>query len=773
MNKRQESIWFICTAVLAVAVTIYLLSYIVTSPGHMMIALGGDAGMTYHAYLYHILYEKGAWTNCMNYPYGDNVTYKGSLPLLSIPLSYLRDILHINSDRALAVMHLAIGLSYVLAILYTYKILRIFNVRPLLCMLFSCLIILLSPQVFRLLGHFGLTYTCVIPMLFYWSLRYYHSPHWRYPLYISLLGILMSFSHLYFGGIIFVWVVFYVIGYFIFVRQRFAATAKHTGVLVLGALCMFVVLKSFLLLTDPIEERPTFQSNAVNNITYKTHLLTSPHSPIWQAIKGSWKDVEISNDNDEGYAYLGIVTILVFIISVITGLVLLIKKRDRLVAENRFAPIWLFIGFCSLFLAMDIPYRLNMNWLFDYTYVFKQFRSLGRFSWIFYYVIAIYSVVVINSWYEKVIGKRRYFIACTLLVVAVGVWGAEAKGYADFIRSRDTQGAGYYRFFFSKDEQAWIPFLKEHNRSKDEFQAILSLTFANMGTEKISIGNDESSWVMTIAGKAAIQLHLPIIDAFIARESWSQAESQVRIIGGLFADKPILKLVDKRPFLLLHFDEDSLDHDSKYLFAASDYIGHYSQFYIYACYPERIAANDKKAVDSVFAVVPFMHNNDTCIGSTATWYFNHFDTGTGQERLFGAGAAARIPGYDRVVADIHLSPASDTQLYEFSCWFLLSKNDPYYPSIYIESTDSAGNIFNSKELIAKSSVDNHGLWFRTSAYFKILPECRSIRCRVQNHPNPSYIAMDELLLRPADALIISKDREGHVMVNNHLIKKEN
>src|SRR6185437_8226022 len=155
MSKWQQRIWFLAAIVFAVVATTYMLTYIVTDPGHMLIALGGDAGMTYHAYLYHVLYEKGAWTNCMNYPYGDNITYKGALPMLSLPLSYLQGIVHISAENALAVMHLAIGLSYVLGILYTYKILKFFSVKPLLAILFSCLIILLSPQVFRLLGHFG------------------------------------------------------------------------------------------------------------------------------------------------------------------------------------------------------------------------------------------------------------------------------------------------------------------------------------------------------------------------------------------------------------------------------------------------------------------------------------------------------------------------------------------------------------------------------------------------------------------------------------------
>ena len=773
MNQRRQSIWFLIAIMASVLATAYFLTFIATDPCHTVIALGGDSGMTYHAYLYHILFERGVWTNCMNYPYGDNITYKGGLPLLSIPLSYLKNVVPISSEAAIGVMHTAISLSYVLAIVYTYKILRLFDARPLLAVLFSCLIILLSPQVFRLLGHFGLTYMCVIPMLFYWSIKYYHSGHWRYPVYICVFGILMSFSHLYFGGIIFVWVAFYIPGYFLFVKQDLKAKSKHAGMLMLSMVVLFAVLKTFFLLTDPVKDRPAFQSGASHHITYRTQIITSPHSPFWDAISARWKDVEISKDDNEGYTYLGAAAIIVSSISLIMGLALYWKKRDQLVvSEKGFQPIWLFIAFGALFLAMDVPFRMGVEWLFDYTYVFKQFRALGRFSWIFYYVITIYVVVVINNWYAKAMANRRYYIAYPVVILPLLVWGTEVKAYADFIRNKNSDGPGYYNFFFSKFEQPWELFLKEHSRSKNEFQAILALTFSNEGSEKLSVCNDESSWVMTIAGRAALQLHLPIIDAFIARESWSQAERQVRIVGGPFADKPILKQVGAKPFLLLHYDTDSLDMDSKYLLQASDYIGHYSQFYVYACYPERIAANDKKYADSVTALLPYLHEGDTCVGgSGGGFYINHFDAAGSKDKFFGTGGVGLIKGEDSEFAVVPVSPRSDSQLFELSCWFLLSRNDPYFPTIRMDMQDSMGKFITSREILTKLSLDNDGLWFRASLYFSLPKGCRSIKCILHNHPDPSYIAMDEFLFRPADALVISKDARGRFMVNNHLFKR--
>src|SRR4051812_7905052 len=107
MDHRQK-VWLFVAIICAILSTILLLSYIVFDPAHMMIALGGDAGHTYHSLLYHIAFEKGAWTECLNYPYGENVIFVDGLPYLSVPLSFLKS-LHLKGEGILAIMHLAIG----------------------------------------------------------------------------------------------------------------------------------------------------------------------------------------------------------------------------------------------------------------------------------------------------------------------------------------------------------------------------------------------------------------------------------------------------------------------------------------------------------------------------------------------------------------------------------------------------------------------------------------------------------------------------------------
>ena len=230
-------------------------------------------------------------------------------------------------------------------------------------------------------------------------------------------------------------------------------------------------------------------------------------------------------------------------------------------------------------------------------------------------------------------------------------------------------------------------------------------------------------------------------------------------------------LKSKKPFLLIQFDGIDLDNDQKYLLSGADFVGHEFRSFIYICYPERIMANDKRIADSMRAVIPFMSTPDTCLVDRGSWYVDHFDSPVYPGKsLFGSGAMRAIGANDSLIRKIDVHPSGDGQLYEFSCWFLLDNADYRSPYISLHMFDSTGNDIDSAEVLTKVSVDSYNMWFRANKYFNMKANCRQVSCRVYNEPNPSYIALDELMLRPADAIIVSKGADGKTMVNNHLLK---
>ena len=770
MNKIPEKVWLVIAAIFAVGLTILTLSDIALHPGHVITQLGADGGKNNFTYLYHSLYGKGVWFEGMNYPYGEHIVYTDGQPILSVLLSYFRG--SVSLSFALWVLYGLISASYVIAMVFTYKTLRHFGVIPIIAILFAGLIIICSPQVFRLSGHYALCYTCVIPMLFYWTAKYHSTHRLKYPAYLFLLGCITVLLHPYFAAVALVWVGSYSAGCLIFDKRKLLAGLRHVAPLLAGVVAVFLLFGLFMKLTDPVKDRPATPYGMLVNCAHANDVLTSAYSPYWDYLSKRQAYTQISGGG-EGYAYVGIVVIAVVLISLVMGVVnTLRKKKERnIVSASAFQPVWLFTAFAALLFSMGIPFIWHLEWLLEYFSVLKQFRTLGRFSWLFYYVLTVYGVIIIYNWYSRLIAAGKKAIAYFVLISTLCIWGGEARPYILFSREKAKDGLELYDSYVSAHQQSWNQFLEEHGHSGKDFQAILALSFYEIGSEKLWLENNYTPFAVALSSQAGIQLHLPVVDAMMSRTSWSQALAQVKIAGGPYTDKPMLgDLKTDKPFLLLKVDSDEQGPDQEYLLEAADSIGHYSRCAVYACYPSRIKANDRKHIDSINAILPYVKTGDTCISSSGICFVEHFNKLKADSALFDAGAMSYAAGLFTTLATIAVNPVVDSEVYELSCWALVPPDDFKSPYLNVLLTDSAGNNVASLDGLAKKSTDNYGLWLRMNIVFKMPVHCRSLQCRLGNDPEHSYKIADELMLRPLKATIISKDGAGNIMVNNHRFK---
>ena len=769
MDKLQRNVWLLVAIIFAVCVTIFTLSYIVTEPWHILPDIGGDGSKNNFTYLYHSMYGHGYWFEGMNYPYGEHIVFTDGQPLLSVLFTCFK---HVTPGESLTVLWWLMGASYVLAIIYVYLILSHFKVSRLPAIIFSGLIVVCSPQLFCLNGHYALGYICVVPMLFYWTILYHERFRLKYCIYVFVTGAVMAFLHPYYVAMILVWTMSYVVGYLLLIKGQLIPKIKKVLPIAASAVCVFLLVAIVMKITDPITDRPVSPYFEKGMYTQLSHIFSSIYSPLWKNAM-ALGIVPKASKGGEGFTYIGVVCAIIVVISLFCSLIKKIRKQPvNMEADNGgFSSIWLFIAFAVLILSMGIPFIWKMEWLLDYFSVLKQFRTLGRFSWIFYNVITIYSVVTLYWWYRRFVTKHKPVFGRLIMVLCICLWGYEASGCILFSRQLALDSMYHYGFIFStfKDTQSWAAFLEEKKAEKNNFQGLLLLPFFHIGTEKLWVG--DPGWLITLGTQASLQLRLPIVDVMLSRSSWSQAEKQVRIAGGPFTDKPILRdIKSDKPFLLLDIGTSPLCADQQYLLAASDYIGDHNGVKVYVFYPARLAANDKKMADSVNAILPYMRAADTCIGDKGSLYIDHFDATTRPDHLFGAGAALPVREAESVLAIIPVRPVRDSELYEISCWFLVGDKDPRSPYITLQQLDRSGKTIASCDALTKMATDNYGMWFRAGNYFQVREGCVAIKLSLINDPNPSYKMMDELMLRPAASLVICKGGDGSVMVNNHRFK---
>lgn len=762
MNNTPTKLWTLTVILCAVVLCIGGFSYIVTHPWHVLPDIGGDGAKNNFTYLYHSLYGKGYWFTGMNYPYGEHIVYTDGMPLLSVLFAGMGNV---SISAALTTAWWLVGISYVLSALYLSKTLLKFTGSQWFSLIFGVCIAFMSPQLLRLKGHYAMSFACIIPMLFYWGYRYRETGQYRYCIYSAIVGLLHAFLHPYFGGLLLIWAVFYGIATWLLPRATaITSKLKHAGGMLIAAIIVAVVVMTTMKLTDPVTDRPANPHNAAETFTNIPQIISSYYSPFWRIPNDKFWIPGCSNGG-EGFAYPGAVPIGILLI-VAGWSVWLITKRQKyiLTTEQRF---WGLLAVGALLFSMGVPFVWGKHSLTEHIPVFRQFRSLGRFAWIFYYVIAIVTCTVMYQWFGQLIKAGKKNIAWALMTLAALIWGAEVRGYMKFTRDVAVHGMYNYDLYLQNLEENWLSFMKRKAMQPNDFQSILLLPYFHVGSEKVWIS--EAGWRSTLGFRAALLTHLPLININMSRTSWVQSFKQNKIAAGPWVQRPsFADMKSDKPILLLQYMQDSLPPDQQYLIAQSDYVDEFSNCKVYVLQPGKLKRYTDSLQQAAKTIAHNMHATDTCVGSTLPYSVIHF------EGEIGSGVAGKsIKGPENEqqlkICTINLGDTVAGKVYEFSCWFLLRRTDWMSPEVRLYFKDNSGNVIAKKVVETKQSADSYGMWFRAAEYVTIPAHCQTVDCVLDGITGSTYTAMDELLLRPAEGTVISKWDNGIIMVNNHHI----
>lgn len=754
MNNRKH-IWMLLAMIVALAATCYVFRGILHDPAHIVHELGGDGMKNYYAFISHSLYGHGWWFNGMNYPYGEHIMFVDGQPILTVTLSWLRQWWQFTPENLNVVLNLLMTLAFFLGIVYVYKILVRLGVAPIWAMLFAPLIITVSMQNFRVFGLYGLSYACVIPMMFYWFLHYHDSGKKKYMLYLLAMACIVMFLHPYQLALILIWSALYIVGYWFFAPSSRKNRLRHIVPVALVLVCSFIVLKSVLAATDHVTDRPEYPHGLLSYGTTCIDIFTNAHSPYWTWMqKKRLVTGEIGGDA-QSYAYTGVAAILVTSVVVITLLILLLLRRKEAAKKifNVVPAVWWFIAAGALLFSMGVPFVWGMQWTFDYVSVLRQFRSLGWFALLFYYIITVIAVVVVTraALTKSVAGKFLPFIIFV-------IWAYEAYGISTHLYERSASGNYNYQFFNSHQEKNWNEFFKAHSLRPSDFQAVLFVPYQHVGSEKIWLS--DANWGLCMSMKAAFQLQLPLVDASMSRSSWQQTFDQVKIAAGPYAYKTLIQQVkDERPFLLLHFEGEQLNPDEKYLFQHADSIGVNSNLVAYKLHPRKLATLEKKEWERI----------RTSSHTDTPYYYEPFAGKLNKQTIFGNGSQMAIIGKDTVLASIDVRHWPKDILYEASAWFLVNRKDYRTPAMEIKCLDTTGAEINTSYLVCGQATDTRNMWFRPSKYFTLPEGSGQILLRLNNTPDIMWYRLDEIMIRAATDTIVMKDDEQRTMVNNHLL----
>jgi hypothetical protein len=345
----------------------------------------------------------------------------------------------------------------------------------------------------------------------------------------------------------------------------------------------------------------------------------------------------------------------------------------------------------------------------------------------------------------------------------------DAHGYVKRVHEQLEHGQSNNYTFLSRIERNWNIYLESINYKPADFQAVIALPYTHIGSEKIwLLKNAEQDWTQVLSWRVCVQTGLPLVNVMMSRTSWKQTFDQVRLGGGPLTHKPILETGDDRPFLVLVMEQNPItDPDTKWILAASEKIGFHSDLIVYKLYPDKLKQADRLYKASLTAAASSIGIGDHLISGTGVWYVNHFDHDGGDSILFGSGAAKLIKGH-RLLTTVHVPYYRTAGPHEFSLWFRADDKNSMTPDLQIEFLDEQGDPLDNATLHTSWSTDNKGMWMRASDFINIPSQCRQIRLKVFDEET-NYSGVDELMIRPAGAIIMSKSKDGTVMANNHFL----
>lgn len=531
----------------------------------------GDAFNAYNLVHYHAKYDSTYTVfEGMAYPYGDHVTIASTIPLVSNGLKFFKDMGMDFTHHSSQVLHLSILLSYIVCAVFLYLIFSRLAFPPWYGLIIAVALTFMSPQTERLYGHLGLAHLYAIPATIYFLLLFDERPRWWVSVCLFLTVALTSLLQFYFFAI----TAFMIAGFYFFSFLKKASPSENDGKWIFPKadfikyalhFSVQVILPYLLFLwwfaQYDVPHRPDKPYGYLLFVSYWEGLFVSMKMPFYQ-----WIDkyvIPVQKVDFEGIAYTGMVAFGIFLSMLIfwirhlfrksffQKLTIVTTKKAEKVSDNELAMIgglqkqmYDDADFLKRLFAMAVvlvifsagyPFALpNMEFLLDYAGPIKQFRSVARFNWIFFFVLNIIAFTYLHR-------KFRHTPIWLILPLALLVYESWQYNHA---RPYNIDSVTEFKTGKSFQDKSSIDF--------SNYQALLPIPYFNIGTDNFDATLQGRIQQKSIA--LSMETGLPSMASMGNRSSVSRAYKLFQTVAEPYQipsiltdfknEKPILLMVD-------------------------------------------------------------------------------------------------------------------------------------------------------------------------------------------------------------------------------------
>lgn len=728
---------------LAVAVCFRFFGEMILQPNEFLFGAEGDGLKNYFSVAYQVIHGDGMWFKGMLYPYGDNIIFADGQPLLTKILSWFIEPDVNNGTQIIGIMNLLMIGSLAITAWCLHRLLVWNYVNPWFAVPFALTIAFLSPQVARFIGHYALGYAFFIPMtwLFIASFSRAKWP-WLVAFITSIVVLLFGFLHPYY---LFLFVIFLgaVIGWELLINKFNWKAIDQFFPKVFAVIVPLVLFMIYQKTANVYTDRPTSPAGIFSLMASFQSVFVPVADPFRNLFHNYFFRIFIPT-SWEGNAYIGMVASFTAFVSVLAFGKRALKRHWKILTHPVLPPAlkMAFIpGVIALLFSMGVIHNLGLYWLSDFVTPLKQFRSLGRVAWIFYYVFSVWTAYHLYALWRHFRGVRqgRYTYHISVIVALCSfLWMLDAIVNIKYNKSQ-MAGRSAREIFSDNYVSQW----QAGGVNIQEYQAILPLPMALIGSEKIGLEIGHKS--LLYAMKGSFSSGLPMIGGAMSRTSLGVTEKTAQLVADSLFPRPILDELDQEKKLLLLQSDEPLNLEEQRLIDHSTLIFKNEQYSLHAI----SVADIKSMYEQIRA------SADSLITQNNDHYLYPSSLKSNDESLWGA------PTFEAKPLDHLLDSVFDTSTnYVLSYWVKVDPDKELLPNrVYSIDREwkTGGGIGSSPNLRDGWLLYSENLATESGKRHTFTIHARSgIISRVQ--------------LRKADETVVHSQADGVVFINNVPLK---
>ena len=747
---------------------IFLWGDIFWNPNDYLFAPYGDGMKNYYVSAYYIKYGSGLSFEGMGYPYSSYLLYADAMPILSIPLQWCSEYLFDVENYIVGIINLMMILSVIPCALFLYLILRHYRVSIGYALITSLLIAHLSPQFHRVLGHFALSIMAFVPIVWFLLLKQSEVQKTYFWAFLQIIALLVfTFIHAYYLLIGAVFILAYALVYFLQNHFRKQINWRYLGSLLVTVIVPIIAFKVFQIATDPTIDMHTSPYGFFVYHAEPRTILFSKEPPLVEF----WKLFYTKHNTQfEGYAYIGFVAVLAVIFTLIKGFKYTVKRQwskitHPVLPKNLMTAIWASV--IVLLYSMCFPFEQGFGFVLEYLPQLQQFRSLGRFAWVFYYVFTVYTAFYFYLIFRRMSIQGLRKIALTMLFLLFGLWAMEGyymiQSKKDYVIGVNKENHDFYGKTINYKD-----ILNQKGYKVDDFQAIMAFPYFNIGSEKIYV-TERGSGGMYLSCKVSYQTGLPINSIYIGRYPISRAMKMGQLMSSPIIKKEVLAdYSNDKPLLLVTHGKNIAPDEQRILNQAKLIYNKENE----AMYELPLSAfkDEQKIIKQQFAAqkdtlnfhVSHQYWSTDSIDNTI---INDFEEeGNHSNALLGSKAIYQSTG-ELVLFEGKLPNATNNQVFIASVWIQSDNKHAAFPDFSYKQFNTENAVIDQIYFDPKDRLDIYKNWVRADHVFTIRDNNNPIKISLVG----DNITADELLIKPLPASVYYNTKADTTFIFNGYI----